>query len=285
MLSTKTKIRIAAGLSKTIRAARRLVGAAGDTVEVTRNGLCWSIDLREGIDLAIYLGVFERSTVAACRRYVALGATVLDIGANIGAHTLPLASLVGPDGHVYAFEPTDFAFRKLAVNLALNPRLAARVTAEQAFLGESSEGLPAAEIYSSWPLDASGPVHEKHLGRAESTIGARTFRLDDYLEARRIQRVDLVKMDVDGFECHVLGGASRLLATSKPVIVMELAPYVLTERGRSIEELIALLAALGYRFFRLEDESPLTGTAGELAGLVPEGASTNIVARVLRTNS
>ena len=280
MLKTKTKIGIAAGLSKTVRLARRLGGAANDIVEVKRDSLHWSLDLSEGIDFALYLGVFERSTVAACKRYVSPGATVLDIGANIGAHTLQLAKLVGPDGHVYAFEPTDYAFRKLITNLELNPVLTPRVTTEQAFLGESAEAVANVEIYSSWPLEAGGPVHEKHLGRAESTTHARTFRLDDYIKAQNIKRVDAVKMDVDGFECHVLGGASKLLAELKPVIVMELSPYVLIERGRTLDELVALLTVPGYRFFRLEDGSPLPNSVAELARLVPDGASMNVIAKV-----
>ena len=280
MLSTKTKIRIAMGLSKTVRLVRRLGGTANDIVEVTRDGLRWSLDLSEGIDFALYLGVFERSTVAACERYANAGATVLDIGANIGAHTLQLAKLVGPTGHVYAFEPTDYAFRKLQMNLQLNPGLVSRVTKEQAFLGDSAATIPTAEIYSSWPLEASGPVHNKHLGRAESTTHARTFRLDDYIKSRDIKHIDVVKMDVDGFECHVLGGADNLLSELKPVIVMELAPYVLIERGRTLDELVALLTVPGYRFFRLEDGSPLPNSVAELARLVPDGASMNVIAKV-----
>lgn len=280
MLKTKTKIGIAAGLSKTVRLARRLGGAANDIVEVTRDGLRWSLDLSEGIDFALYLGVFERSTVAACKRYVKSGATVLDIGANIGAHTLQLAKLVGPAGHVHAFEPTDYAFRKLQMNLELNPGLVSCVTTEQAFLGDSTETVPIAEIYSSWPLEADGPVHDKHLGRAESTAHARAFKLDDYIKLNGINHVEAVKMDVDGFECHVLGGASNLLAELKPVIVMELSPYVLIERGRTLDELVALLTVPGYRFFRLEDGSPLPNSVAELARLVPDGASMNVIAKV-----
>ena len=77
------------------------------------------------IDFAIYLGgMFERNTALALRKLVRPSSLVLDIGANIGAHTLRLANLVGSSGRVFAFEPTDFAYSKLQANLDLNPALA-----------------------------------------------------------------------------------------------------------------------------------------------------------------
>src|SRR6266850_1982257 len=122
MLSTKTKIRLATFLSRSVRAVRRMAGAKNDLVVVQRGGLRWQLDLNEGIDFSIYLlGAFERSAISTYRRLIPPAAVVLDIGANVGAHTLHLARAVGEDGRVYAFEPTVYAFDKLQRNLALNP--------------------------------------------------------------------------------------------------------------------------------------------------------------------
>src|SRR3984893_15716811 len=113
---------------------------------VVRGGINYELDLSQGIDFAIFLGnIYERQTRAALRKLVSPGSLVLDIGANIGAHTLPLAQLVGPNGRVMAFEPTDFAFRKLSRNLGLNPSLAARVEAYHCFLtANDGAGVPEA---------------------------------------------------------------------------------------------------------------------------------------------
>src|SRR6266436_206522 len=117
MLSTHTKVKIARALSRAVRAARSLAGRDSNEVEVFRDGLKWRLDLEQGIDLAIYLlGAFERSTVNAYRKIVQPGDTVLDIGANVGAHTLHLARLVGNNGTVIAYEPTAYAVRKLRQN-------------------------------------------------------------------------------------------------------------------------------------------------------------------------
>jgi tRNA G37 N-methylase Trm5 len=99
-MKTVTKMRAAAGMYRVISTVRKLVGG-GDLVRVVRNGLVWELDLSEGIDLAIFLfGQFESATAKAIERLVRPGAIVLDIGANIGAHTLPLARLVGSEGKV-----------------------------------------------------------------------------------------------------------------------------------------------------------------------------------------
>jgi FkbM family methyltransferase len=249
---------------------------------VARGGFNWELDLREGIDFAIYLfGAFEWSTVRACNRLVRPGDTVLDIGANIGAHTLNLARLVGPSGHVIAFEPTLYAFEKQQRNISLNPDLAERITSKQIMLTESDEGEPEPAIYSAWPLVGGEKLHELHMGRAEATTGARAQRLDSVLEELDIEQVDFIKLDVDGFECDVLGGASKTLGRSRPIILMEFAPYLQDERGRSFAELINTLVGYNYRFFALSGRRELKGDAEGLSKSIKAGASMNVVARAV----
>jgi FkbM family methyltransferase len=286
-LRTKDKIRIAAALSTGVRLARRLAGASPDIVRVRRSGLLWKLDLREGIDFSIYLlGAFERSTVRAIRRQVRPGTVVFDIGANIGAHTLGLARLVGDSGKVYAFEPTAYAFGKLEQNLALNPEILPRVVAEQIMLTNRADAAVETEIYSSWPLfDQPDRQHPKHLGRLESTRGSRALRLDDYVETAAIERLDFIKMDVDGFECHVLGGGTNALKRFRPTLLMELAPYLLAERGRSLDELLSILRAADYRLCPLNGDDALPMEPTPLQAMVSDGASMNVIARPMRPGS
>lgn len=280
LLSTKTKIRLASLISRGVRDLRSAGGRENERVQVARGGFNWELDLSEGIDFAIYLfGAFEWSTVRACNRLVRPGDTVLDIGANIGAHTLNLARLAGPSGRVIAFEPTLYAFEKQQRNISLNPALAGRITSKQIMLTESDEEEPEPAIYSAWPLAASGQLHEHHLGRAEATIGAQARRLDSVLENLGVDQVDFIKLDVDGFECHVLGGATESLRRFRPTILMEFAPYVLDERGRSFAELIDILSGLDYCFFDLTNRHQLKGNAEVLSKRIPVGKSMNVIAR------
>jgi FkbM family methyltransferase len=278
MLTTKSKIKIASALSQIVRTTRTVVGSPSDSVLVRRHGIVWRLDLKEGIDFAIFLGLYERSTTRAIRRWVRPGYTILDAGANIGAHTLELARQVGPTGKVYAFEPTFFAYSKLLRNLALNPSLTNIVVAEQLMLAASDNSNTESQIYSSWPLAPEDSLHAKHLGRLQTTEGARATSLDTYLRQAGVLRVDFIKMDVDGFECEVLQGAQNTLEKSRPIIIMELAPYCLRDRGGSLERLVDLLFHWGYRFAKLNGEE-LPNNAKELDSMIADGATINVVAR------
>jgi FkbM family methyltransferase len=251
----------------------------GDREIAVRDGLTYDLDLSQGIDFAIFLGAYERQTKAALRRLVVPGSLVLDIGANIGAHTLPLAKQVGPEGRILAFEPTDFAFRKLSRNLELNPKLADRVTTNHCFLTATDADRVPTAIYSSWPLEQQPGLHAKHLGREMRTEAARARSVDSVLAELGGRQVQLVKLDVDGFECDVLRGARDMLSTMRPVFVMEIAPYVLVERGASLDEFLSFFVPTGYKFYDEQTERPLPSTAPELLQMIGDGGSINVIAR------
>jgi FkbM family methyltransferase len=278
-MKTTHKIAIARLLYWAVHAGRALFGR-GDRQIVFRQGISYDLDLSQGIDLAIFLGIFERRTALVLRELVQPSSLVLDIGANIGAHTLHLANLVGRGGRVFAFEPTDFAFRKLQRNLELNPVLSSRVEAVRCFLSDSDDASVPGAIYSSWPLVGESELHAKHLGREMETLSAQGRELDSILADHADRRVQLVKLDVDGFECSVLRGATKMLREDKPIFVMELSPYVLEERGASLAELLSFFIPNGYSFFNERTGKRLPSDAQELGKLVADGAGMNIIARV-----
>ena len=227
--------------------SRRAIGQ-GPEVRVRRRGVNWHLDLNEGIDLAIYaLGGFELRTLRMYRSLIRRGDNVLDVGAYVGAHTLPLAQLVGPNGRVIAFEPTRFAFDKLRQNLMLNPELATRVTTQQIALMESAASTMPDCIYSSWPLDVQESLHEIHGGQLRDTNNAVVSTLDQAVESLGLARVDFVKLDVDGFEPQVLAGAVCTLRRFRPTILMEWAPYLFEGCESLLDPALDALRRLGYR--------------------------------------
>lgn len=276
-LRTRSKIAIVKIPSKAITVARGALGLPNQVV-VSRGRVKWALDLHEAIDFTIYLfGMFERQTVRVCQRLVKPGDVVLDIGANIGAHTLHLARSVGPRGRVVAFEPTDFAFRKLMTNVGLNPELVPRICTEQIMLVEQP-GVPMQDrLYSSWPLTPSPELHAQHCGRLMETTGARAISLDEYLDRAKIEKVSLVKIDVDGPECGVLRGGKGTLQRNRPFIIMELAPYLFQEHGYSVEELLDLFGSLNYRMVYLTTGMPLPEGPDVLRGITAEGSSINVL--------
>jgi len=286
MLTTKTKVALASLAYRCIAGARAVVGK-DNSVIVNRGGVRWSLDLAEGIDFSIYLlGAFEPSTAATIQKLVKPGDVALDIGANVGAHTLGLARSVGPQGRVFALEPTDFAFEKLQRNLALNPDLAGRTVASQILLAASAGADHSQpQIYASWPLENTGGLHPKHRGRLATTRNARIDTLDLFAASHNIDRLDFIKIDVDGHELPVLRGGLGLLTNLRPVLLMEMSPYVHAEEQNSFADLVALLRDAAYAIQDAATWRPLPLDAAKLERLIPDGASINVIARPATLNS
>jgi FkbM family methyltransferase len=255
---------------------RRLVGLPPQ-VTATRRHIAWSLDLHEGIDLAIYLlGGFEVRTLDQYASIVREGDVVLDIGANIGAHTLPFAQLVGDKGRVIAFEPTDYAFRKLQTNISLNPALAARIDARQTMLvADDDAALPSA-IYSSWPLERADDLHDQHLGRLKETRGARAETLDHVVAESHLQRLDFIKLDVDGNEIDVLQGGIATLQRFKPNMMLELMPHGYAP-GR-FEILLKLVWDLGYTISDVASGKAFPADPVIVRNSIPEAGGINVMA-------
>ncbi|MEE8172071.1 MAG: FkbM family methyltransferase [Alphaproteobacteria bacterium] len=275
MISTKQKIRLASAAARLVTGVRRSFGAGGDA-EVRRGGLNWRLELGEGIDFAIYLlGAFERATQRQYGRLLKPGDVAFDIGANIGAHTLPISRLVGAAGCVHAFEPTAFAFAKLKANIARNADLAERIKACQILLSDGGGDAPPAALAASWPLGGRPGGHPVHGGHDKTTAGAAAETLDSYVAREGIERIDFIKLDVDGKECHVLRGGQDTLRRFHPPIILELAPYIFSGGENSFEAFIGLLRDAGYRLLRSPGGAALPPDAAALAHTIPDGASIN----------
>jgi FkbM family methyltransferase len=279
VLTTKTKVSLAS-LAYRLVALGRALGGKNDYTTVRRRGIWWSLDLSEGIDFSIYvLGAFESATVATLQKLVKPGDVAFDIGANIGSHTLGLAKSVGPEGKVYAFEPAYFAFAKLARNLALNPDLETRTCLRHVLLAATASEPAQPEIYASWPLTNKETIHPKHRGRLVSTGSVEVDTLDAFVQREGVDRLDLMKIDVDGHELSVLRGGLGVLTKFKPVLLMEMSPYVHAEEHSSFSGLVALLRSAGYSILHASTWDPLPLQADKLEALIPDGASINVIAR------
>lgn len=273
--STRTKMRVA-------HLAFRTLQAAGVPVhqQATRRGIRFDLDLREGIDLAIYLfGGFQDHVGGIDRGLLPGDPVILDVGANVGALTLAWARAF-PAARVFAFEPTAFAFEKLVRNVELNPRLAPRIELHQAFVTASDDEDAAPAVYASWRIDdLAGDRHGVHLGEAKEVAG-RSTTLDRFVRERALERVDLVKIDTDGHELDVLRGAQQVLRDHRPLLLFEVGRYLLDERGQGFEEFEELLLPLGYRLFDQRTGASLDHD--NLAQVVPAGGTLDVLALVDR---
>jgi len=275
-LSTQTKLRLARFISRFVCGCRALAGRPDKSI-FRRQSITYELELREGIDLSIYLfGVFEADVVGYYSAHLGPGSVAIDVGANIGAHVLSMATCCGDTGIVVAVEPTAWAFAKLQRNISLNPELAQRIKSRQAFLnGGASQSLPV-EIGSSWPMDVESKSSDaRSEGRPHSTAGAEVTTLDALVHSLDLPRVDLVKIDVDGNELKVLEGGIFTIRKFHPALIVELAPYVFNDGETSIGRLLEILLSEGYQkalcgqtYFSLEDRSSILKS-------IPSGGGVN----------
>lgn len=205
--------------------------------QVTREGLRFELDLSDYMEWLIFWGI--RSEIRdSLYTLIQPGWHVADVGANIGEVTLKMADRVGPSGHVYSFEPDEITFDKLKRNLGLNNR--SNIQINRIGLGDKSEELVLEPQVS---FNRGGARIQKHLSQGQR-IPMTT--LDDYALDHHLTRLDLVKIDVEGFELHVLRGATRVIQQHHPTLFIELNDDNLREQGSSAAELISFLAGMGY---------------------------------------
>jgi FkbM family methyltransferase len=182
-----------------------------------------------------YKSISDRTERQLLRSVVRPGMTAVDVGANIGVHTRYLARLCGPNGRVVAFEPSPINFARLKANVRKLPN----VTIHASAVGGQSGSIP---LYLSPHLNVDHRTYE--TGEARHRIDVPVVRLDDIFPPR--SRVDLLKVDVQGFEPPVLEGARRLIAENLELkAVIEYWPYGLMQGGRDPTAMLGLLADLG----------------------------------------
>lgn len=184
-------------------------------------------------------GAYQPQVMAALRRVLDPRAVAFDVGANIGVFALVLGRLV-PGGTVFAFEPDPENYAYLRANIARNR--ATNVVAEPRAVYDRAG--PVAFVSIPEALSASF-VAPAGTGNGTAPPGSRpveAVRLDDYVQACGLRRVDLLMIDAEGAELAVLAGARTTLAVHQPALLVEVNPVSLRRSGASFRELLAEIA-------------------------------------------
>jgi FkbM family methyltransferase len=177
------------------------------------------------------------------------GAVFLDVGANIGLHSLRAAALDNVAA-IFAFEPGRETFAMLERNIARNGlegKIHALALAVGATIGRAQFHFCADDAYSSLKPDQRRPVRQIYEV-AVTTV-------DEWARAQAPVRLDLIKIDVEGSEAEVIAGARQTLARHQPELMVEI--YQGAREGFSAEGLVREICALGYDAFVLVDGKPV----------------------------
>ena len=241
-LSTKSKFLIGSIISKI------LIFFLGNKKRlIERKNIKYEIDLKEGIDLGIFLGIKNEKNLFKIQNYIdpKKRNTIVDIGANIGSVSLPLAKLFYLST-IISIEPTYYAFSKLKKNLNLNPNFKKRIKLYNTFISNKKRKIKL--IHSSWRFSSESEKHKIHLGILKEASN-KTQSLSKLIKKQR-KKIDFIKIDVDGYEIDVLRSGKEIIKKYKPIIYFEFAPYLYKEFGYSSKTLINFIKKdLSYLFF------------------------------------
>lgn len=186
-----------------------------------------------GRSLRMY-GEFAGDEVDSILAFLRPGDTALDLGANIGVHSLAFAQTVGPSGRVISVEPQHFCFQLLSANVTANQL--ANVHCLRAAVGDTRGACTVPRI---------DPTRRHNAGATTVSTTAPAASQEDIVplitvDSLGLSRCDLIKIDTEGFEDRVLQGAQATLQTHRPVVYAEI------HDREKLARAVALLRPLGY---------------------------------------
>ena len=188
-----------------------------------------------GWHVAVF-GTYEPEVRDIVRAVLPVNGVAVDVGANVGWHTILMAQMVGNGGRVFAAEANPSVRRRLEDNVAINRFRQVEVVP---FAMGNNDG---SVNFFGPPADDSGSgdgyVVTSCGSDSRAVIHVEMRRLESVLASAAIDRLDLIKIDVEGFEWPVLRGAEKMIAKFRPHIIFEYnADYV--HRGEGTPDLMA----------------------------------------------
>jgi len=223
------------------------VGGAEHSIRYGASRVCVRWTNRREWDLYA-TGLYEPHVTRMLRRHAPPGGYAIDVGANLGLHTLTLSRAVGTMGRVLALEPNPPVRARLEQNLALNPH-ARNVTVDPRGASDRA-GTAHLHTPEGDPITGKGSlVAHNAPGWINTSVAVET--VDSIVAALGWPRVDLIKVDVEGHDLPVLRGAAGILERHRPALVIEYEPPLWQAAGYSFAGLVDLLQPLGYRLWFL----------------------------------
>jgi len=221
---------------------------AGLTIEVVaRDGRRFEVEADDpnAFNLMM-LGEYDPRETALVGRIVRPGDVCFDIGANDGWYTTLFARLVGPTGHVHAFEPAPPTLAKLRGTCALNGLLP-RVTFNDFGLSDQ-DGTATLHL----PAHRGGASLRPGPEGSGAKFQCRLTTVDAYCEREGVEGIRLVKCDVEGAELAILRGATRVLdGPTPPMWLLELHRGTAKRFGYEPADMLRLLSGKGYVFHQV----------------------------------
>jgi len=224
-------------------------GASCIVMTQTADGLRYFFSAQDTfVGFPVAVGVFEPDVVAALARLLRKDMTCLDVGANLGFHSIRMAAVVGEGGTVYSFEPDPFSYSLLLKNRAEN-RMENVISALPVACGEEDAEVRLCRHPN--PANLGGCYVSRSTTGDPDSITVSLRRIDGLIT--KDIHIHLIKMDVEGYELFALRGMKETISTSRPAIVCEFSTEALERQGPgTAAQFVAELSELGYSLYLAE---------------------------------
>lgn len=205
----------------------------------THNDVMLEVDISDYVGHYLYFG-FKDDGHDKLFELVNKDDCILDIGTNIGSTILQFAALIGKDGFAYGFEPDPINYANCQRNISLNNF--SNLEVSQIGIGDEQGSFDL--VVDTESNRGGNRISDDVSGKSTNKIIVE--RLDDWMQTKPIERVDLIKIDVEGYELKVLKGGEKSILKYKPVFFIELDDDNLTATGDSAKKLVELLEEWNY---------------------------------------
>lgn len=211
-----------------------------------RSGINYELDISDMMDWFVYFGFKEKSK-SLLFSMMKEGDVILDVGANLGEITLNAAKIAGEKGRVFSFEPGKKNYEKLSRNLALNNFN--QITVSDCALGDRTG--KGKEVVRE--------IHNSGMNAVNYSEGGdfSIVTLDHFMSVNPVEKIDLIKIDTEGFEMNVVKGAEKTLGKYHPVLFVEVCDDNLRRNNASAKELITYISRSGYDITNAQTGSPV----------------------------
>ncbi len=194
-----------------------------------------------------YTGIYEEGTLHVMQTCLHEGDRFLDIGSNLGMMSMFAATQVGPSGQVYAFEPQPNTFKMLKQNITMNGFQ--NIHPHNMAVGSHPESTT---IYDSLGNRGSASLL-KSENSSDQSSDVDVIPLDDVIQEKKIERIKMMKIDVEGWELEVLKGAKHLLASPQaPVLCIEYSDKHPIQNGKLIDIYRLVTESNDYHVFKYD---------------------------------
>lgn len=198
----------------------------------------------------IAFGDFEPTLHRFIKRHVKPGMFCFDIGANIGSVSLHLARAVGHAGTVYCFEPIQYVFDRLMVHIRAN-KLNDVIQPYRLALSNKTGTDQIWCMDNTHPNQGLASLVLSEDPDLVQTCSVSVITLDEFVKSHNIDRIDFMKVDIQGSEPHLIEGGRETLARLQPSLCIEVSPTHLMAAGSNSRSLLLALEELGYALFEL----------------------------------